>query len=75
MTEALVQADSGDGSGVIWRTSSRCNAYGTCVEVAQLPGGQIGMRDGKNAGGPVLRFSAAQWTDFVVGLRAGAFDA
>jgi hypothetical protein len=56
-------------SRAIWRTSSRCNAHGTCVEIAELPGGNIGMRDSKDTGGPVLRFTLAQWHEFVVGVQ------
>jgi hypothetical protein len=62
-------------SRAIWRTSSRCNAYGTCVEIAHLPGDDIGVRDSKDSSGPVLRFSSAQWRDFVVGVQDGEFDA
>jgi hypothetical protein len=62
-------------SRAVWRTSSRCNAYGTCVEVAHLPGGDIGVRDNKVSSGPVLRFTSAQWREFVAGVQAGDFDA
>ncbi|HXP21671.1 MAG TPA: DUF397 domain-containing protein [Streptosporangiaceae bacterium] len=34
-------------SRAVWRTSSWCNAYGTCVEVAHLAGGDVGVRDSK----------------------------
>jgi len=61
-------------SRAIWRTSSRCGAYGTCVEVAQLPDGDVGMRDNKDPSGPVLRFTTAQWRDFVASVHSGEFD-
>jgi hypothetical protein len=54
-----------------WQISSRCNAHGACVEVARLAAGDIGVRDGKDQSGPVLRLTAAQWRGFVASLRAG----
>jgi hypothetical protein len=60
-------------SRAIWRTSSRCGAYGTCVEVAQLPYGNVGVRDSKDSSGPVLRFTSAQWRNFVADVRDGEF--
>ncbi|HXP18199.1 MAG TPA: DUF397 domain-containing protein [Streptosporangiaceae bacterium] len=62
-------------SRAVWRTSSWCNAYGTCVEVAHLAGGDVGVRDGKVSGGPVLRFTSAEWRDFLAGIQAGEFNA
>lgn len=32
------------------------------------------MRDGKDRGGPVLRFTAGEWAVFVAGVKAGDFD-
>jgi len=62
-------------SRAVWRTSTPCNAYGTCVQVAQLPGGDFAVRDSKDSGGPVLRFTSAEWCDFVSGVQAGEFNA
>lgn len=58
-------------SRAAWQVSSRCNAHGTCVEVAQLTADDIGVRDGKDQSGPVLRFTAVQWRGFVASVRAG----
>jgi hypothetical protein len=65
-------------SGVLpesaWSRSSRCAAHGSCVEVAQLPGGMVGVRDGKvGAASPVLSFSPAQWRAFTGQIAAGRF--
>jgi Domain of unknown function (DUF397) len=62
-------------SRAIWRTSSRCNAYGTCVEIAHLSGGDIGVRDSKDTAGPVLRFTSAQWRGFVADVQDGELNA
>ena len=41
-------------SAVQWVKSSLSFSNGNCVEVAGLPGSQIGVRDSKNPGGPAL---------------------
>jgi Domain of unknown function (DUF397) len=57
-----------------WVKSSLSFANGDCVEVASLPDGQIGVRDSKDATGPVLRFTPAEWKAFLGGARNGEFD-
>ena len=57
-----------------WMKSSWSYSNGNCVEVAQLPGGQVGVRDSKDPDGPVLRFTRGEWSAFVAGVRAGEFD-
>jgi Domain of unknown function (DUF397) len=61
-------------SDASWVKSSLSFANGDCVEVASLPGGQIGIRDSKDVAGPVLRFTAAEWKAFVGGVHNGEFD-
>lgn len=58
----------------MWRKSSSCPNNATCVEVAELPEGGFAVRDGKNPDRPHLAFSAAEWTEFLAGVRAGEFD-
>ena len=68
--------DVTDLSGPSWRRSSRCAVNGSCVEVAHLPAGDVGVRDGKiGAASPVLAFSPPQWRAFLSGVRAGQFPA
>ncbi len=57
-----------------WIKSSLSFSNGNCVEVASLPGGAIGVRDSKDATGPVLQFTAAEWDAFLGGVRNGEFD-
>ncbi len=57
-----------------WIKSSLSFSNGNCVEVAGLPGGQIGLRDSKDAQGPVLRFTPGEWDAFLGGVRNGEFD-
>jgi hypothetical protein len=63
-----------DGSGPSWVKSSLSFANGNCVEVAILPGGEVGVRNSRNSAGPVLRFTADEWHAFLGGVRNGEFD-
>jgi hypothetical protein len=57
-----------------WMKSSLSYSNGSCVEVAGLSGGHIGLRDSKDKEGPVLRFTPDEWNAFVGGVRNGEFD-
>ena len=58
-----------------WTKSSLSLANGNCVEVAGLAGGGIGVRNSRDAGGPVLKFTPDEWYAFLGGVRNGEFDA
>jgi hypothetical protein len=62
------------GSAPNWIKSSLSFSNGNCVEVASLPGGGIGVRDSKDAEGPVLRFTPDEWRAFLGGAQNGEFD-
>jgi len=57
-----------------WLKSSLSFSNGNCVEVANLPGGEIGVRHSKHTEGPVLRFTSDEWHAFLGGVRNGEFD-
>ena len=57
-----------------WMKSSLSFSNGNCVEVASLAGGGIGVRDSKDADGPVLRFTPDDWHAFLGGVQNGQFD-
>jgi Domain of unknown function (DUF397) len=61
-------------NAVSWTKSSLSHANGNCVEVADLPGGQVGMRDSKDVSGPVLLLAPEEWRAFLRGARNGEFD-
>ena len=58
----------------IWVKSSLSFSNGNCVEVARLPGGAIGVRNSRDPGGPVLRFTPGEWGTFVGRARIGELD-
>jgi hypothetical protein len=60
--------------GPKWVKSSLSFANGNCVEVADLAGGEIGVRNSRHPEGPVLRFTPAEWQAFIGGARNGEFD-
>ena len=57
-----------------WVRSSFSFANGNCVEVAELPGDSVGIRDSRDPGGPVLGFTRAEWAAFLCGARRGELD-
>ena len=62
------------GSGSYWVKSSLSFSNGNCVEVAGLSDGEIGVRNSRDAAGPVLVFTPEEWQAFLGGVRNGEFD-
>ncbi len=56
-----------------WRTSTRTQGQGQCVEVGFSPD-RIAVRDTKNRAGGHLSVTAARWQSFVSGVKLGDFD-
>jgi hypothetical protein len=59
-----------------WRKSKLSSYNGNCVEVAKLKERHVGVRDSKDrdAGAPVLAFTATAWRTFVQKAKNGHFD-
>ncbi|MEV7009408.1 DUF397 domain-containing protein [Streptosporangium sp. NPDC051022] len=57
-------------SEAVWVKSSFSGGNGgNCVEVAQLSGGRVGVRDSKDRSGPALVFTAGEWAAFTRWVR------
>ncbi|MFC8526315.1 DUF397 domain-containing protein [Nocardia sp. NPDC057227] len=56
-----------------WFKSSYSSDGANCVEVAYLPGGQLGVRDSKNPDVAALTFPRLSWAAFVAGISTGEF--
>ncbi|APU18745.1 DUF397 domain-containing protein [Actinoalloteichus sp. GBA129-24] len=52
-----------------WRTSSRSQNTGTCVEIGHAPG-LVGIRDTKNRDGGTLQVGPAAFSAFVNAVKA-----
>lgn len=61
-------------SGASWRKSSHSGANGNCVEVAELPTGEVAMRNSRDPGGPALIYSRDEIAAFVAGVKDNEFD-
>lgn len=70
---ALTRHD-GLGPDLRWFKSSLSFCNSNCVEVASLPDGGVGVRDSKNADGPILRFTSDDWRTFLGQARLGELD-
>lgn len=57
--------------GARWRKSSASNPSGCCVELAELAGRRVAVRDSTDASGPALIFTRAEMATFLRGLRDG----
>ncbi|WP_018222270.1 DUF397 domain-containing protein [Salinispora pacifica] len=63
-----------DFPGAVWRSSSRSNDQGLCVEVADnlvQALGVVAVRDSKDKSGPALAVGAPGWARFIRAVRAG----
>jgi uncharacterized protein DUF397 len=58
---------------VTWRKSHHSSPSGNCVEMAELPGDAVAVRNSRHPAGPALIFTRAEWDAFIGGARDGDF--
>lgn len=58
----------------VWRKSHHSNPSGNCVEMAELPGGQIAIRNSRQPAGPALIYTRTEIAAFLLGAKDGEFD-
>lgn len=73
-----MQLDNGMPAGRLlmarWRKSTASNPSGSCVEIAQLPDGKIGVRNSRDRSGPALIYPRAELAAFLLAAKNGEFD-
>lgn len=57
-----------------WIKASKSASSGQCVEFSRLDADTIGVRDSKNPGGGLLRFTLGEFAAMLDGAKRGEFD-
>jgi len=57
-----------------WRKSQASNPSGSCVEIAELPGRTVAVRNSRDKSGPALIYPRAELAAFLLGINNGEFD-
>jgi hypothetical protein len=65
---------AGELTALTWQKSRRSNPSGNCVELAELPGGGIAVRNSRYPDGPALIYTLDEIAAFIAGARDGDFD-
>ena len=57
-----------------WRKSRASNPSGSCVEIAELPGRMVAIRNSRDKSGPALIYPRAELAAFLLSVKNGEFD-
>jgi Domain of unknown function (DUF397) len=57
-----------------WRKSRVSNPSGSCVEMAEVTGDAIAVRNSRDPAGPALVYTRAEVAAFLRGVKNGEFD-
>ncbi|MBE1533861.1 DUF397 domain-containing protein [Actinomadura algeriensis] len=60
--------------GARWLKSRRSNSQGNCVEIAELPGDRVAMRNSRHPEGPALIYTRPEIEALILGAKDGDFD-
>ncbi|MFY9807218.1 MAG: DUF397 domain-containing protein [Pseudonocardiaceae bacterium] len=60
--------------GVRWTKSSHSNPNGNCVELAELAGGTVAVRNSRHPAGPALICPRPRMAEFVQAVKDGEFS-
>ncbi|NKY36554.1 DUF397 domain-containing protein [Nocardia speluncae] len=69
-----ISESSSKPSVIAWRKSSFSGPNGNCVELSQLPGDLIGMRNSRDPQGAVLSYTRAEFATLLRDIKGGRFD-
>jgi hypothetical protein len=61
-------------NGARWIKSQHSNSQGNCVEMAELPGGSIAVRNSRYPEGPALIYTRPEIEALILGAKDGEFD-
>jgi len=60
--------------GAAWVKSRRSGSQGNCVEIAELPGDAVAVRNSRHPDGPALVYTRAEIEALILGAKDGDFD-
>lgn len=60
--------------GLVWQKSGRSQGVSNCVEMAELPDGDIAVRNSREPDGPALVYTRAEISALIGGAKDGDFD-
>lgn len=63
-------------AALCWKKSSWSAGNGSCVEIADMPGGAVAVRNSRDSspGHSMLIFDSEEWSSFVADVQNGRFD-